>query len=128
MAYVNDMGVHDAVMALTDLLSSESDPAVRLSLVTRALSSVRKELVEVRDRTAYEARQKYGIAELEWITGVNHGSISVWVAQHAARHDVPRPGRRKRLEGLSVHDLARLPADRRSSVEARGAVVLRDTE
>jgi hypothetical protein len=127
MAYVNDMGVHDAITALLDLLSSEPDPAVRLTLVNRALRTVRTDLTALRDATAFEARSRYGISELERITGVNHGSISVWIQQHAARTGAPYPRRRSRLEGMLVHDLARLPADRRDSVQRRGRVVLRDT-
>lgn len=125
MAYVNDMGIHDAVTALLDLLSSERDPAVRLALVNTALQTTRRELSLLRDATAYDARSKYGITELERITGVNHGSISMWVTQHTTRNGLSYPPRRRRLQGLAVHDLARLPSDRRDSVERRGGVVLR---
>lgn len=121
MAYVKDMDVHDAVMRLVDLLASDPDPAIRMILTHRALKAARRELSHLRDSSAWEARQKYGVAELERLSGVNHGSLAVWATQHAERAQTGLPARSRGRRPMEYHDLSRLPADRRAVVEARAA-------
>jgi len=127
MAYVKDMDVHDAVMNLVDLLTSEPDPAIRMIYTHRALKEVRRELAHLRDRAAWEARQKYGVAELERLSGVNHGSLAVWAYQHGSRTQQGLPARSRGRRPMEYHDLSRLPPDRLAVVEARVAEEPPDT-
>lgn len=116
MAYVNDASVRDATRLLLDLIASEPDPAVRLTLITRTLRDIRKDLTTARNEAAWEARQDYSTLDLERVTGVNHGAIHEWVKAHQRATGAPTPVSRRRRELSQAHDLRRLPEDRRRAL------------
>lgn len=112
MAYVQHSDVHVSITALLDLIASEPDPAVRLTLIHRSLRDVQQQLSAARNETAWLARQSYSTVDLEKATGVNHGTISDWVKMHMRRTGAPRPVSRRRADLALAHDLTRLPLDR----------------
>lgn len=116
MAYVNDAAVRDTIQALLDLITSEPDPAVRLTLITRSLRDIRRDLSMARNEAAWQARQDYSTYDLEAITGVNHGAIHDWVRAHQRSTGAPAPVSRRRRELAQAHDLRRLPEDRRRAL------------
>jgi hypothetical protein len=115
--YVKEADVHDALMRVSDLISAEQDPLIRLAYAVKAMNEAEAILRRARDSAAYDARTIYGTAEIEQAVGLNHGIVAYWVRRHMDVTGLPRPKTvyRRREELLSAVDLSVLPSNLRAT-------------
>lgn len=126
--FVREVDIHDRVMSLIDLLNSEPDPAVRLTLYAIAKRDALATLTEQRNATAYQARQKYALHDLCELLGDHHRNITRWVRQHRERTGAPPIPPRPRWQPSLVHDLSRLPKEAARRLQRSGSEGPRESE
>ena len=102
---VNSTRAYDALMDLADSVARTPDIAARLTALVRINEEWQRIIVPLRDRTAYEAREKYALADLAQLTGHSPTSITYWMMQHRHRTGAPKIGRLERINLDGAIDL-----------------------
>ena len=91
----------DQALALLDSLRSESDPLERLRVTREVERVLLPGLRQLRDETAYAARQQLSLADIGQFTGYTRANLGQMVERHAERKGLPSMMYQRKRHDLS---------------------------
>jgi hypothetical protein len=91
---VKSAAVYDALVNLIDTINHEPDPLLRLTLFSYLAGLYETRVLPERDRSAYEARERYSIDNITQVSGSEPKQVYYWASRHQQRKDKPPLKRR----------------------------------
>lgn len=103
---VNADRAFHAILDLADNVARTPDIPTRLTTLVRINEEWDRIIVPLRDRTAYELRERYALADAAQLTGHSPTAITYWMMQHRRRTGAPKIGRHERIDLSGAIDLS----------------------